>query len=167
MVSLAHVNAFPNTIPQTALLAGLLSGTWLPVYFAVAALGSAALNPILKRQFLQWSPRRADWKRPRNMPKTGCRAYAQCDLPAPKSRPAGMPSGHTQAVAFAAAFWTGWLWRQDVKPAHRLLATTVMWSLVAAIGYSRIVQKCHNLQQVLVGGLIGSVLGYGAFRFIS
>lgn len=167
-IMLPHLNAFPNTIVQAGFLAGIMTGHTLPIAFSIAALVNEEINAPLKRVFRWLQPRNADWKRPLNMPATGCGSFARCAssqgegpglLPRGR-RPQGMPSGHTQAVTFAAAFWTAWLLEHRKEP---IIPIIVVWALAAAVGLSRITQHCHTLGQVLVGGLIGSSLGYGTY----
>ena len=86
----------------------------------------------------------------------------------------GMPSGHSQLVWFAAAFWAVLLalaYDRDRKqgldtevalPLDRALTTGCLLALAAAlVSYSRIPFGCHTAAQVIVGGAIGVGMGVG------
>jgi dolichyldiphosphatase len=73
----------------------------------------------------------------------------------------GMPSGHTQFQAFAAAYITLWALTGRWREPSALLRWAVVagcWGSVALVGSSRLYLHYHTLRQVAVGGALGVVL---------
>ena len=73
----------------------------------------------------------------------------------------GMPSGHTQFQAFAAAYITLWAlcgrWREP-SLLLRVLTVVACWASVACVGASRLYLHYHTTKQVAVGGALGVAL---------
>tara|TARA_B110001450_G_scaffold60509_1_gene57226 strand:+ start:282 stop:833 length:552 start_codon:yes stop_codon:yes gene_type:complete len=76
----------------------------------------------------------------------------------------GMPSGHSQN----AMFFTTYMILHLINSNYNKLTKNVGIGLFSIIGiivmYSRIYFKCHTIQQVLIGGLIGGTLGALYFK---
>jgi membrane-associated phospholipid phosphatase len=73
----------------------------------------------------------------------------------------GMPSGHTQFQAFAAAYISLWALSGRWREPSALLRWAVVagcWASVACVGSSRLYLHYHTLRQVAVGGALGVVL---------
>lgn len=104
----------------------------------------------------------------------------------------GMPSGHSQHAWFFATFMILELWRyyknncdnMDLENVHKCenntdniisrhpaMAICLASGLIifaATVSYSRVwIEKCHTVQQVIVGGLFGTGLGFFAHYAIS
>ena len=60
----------------------------------------------------------------------------------------GMPSGHSQALAFFAAY----VFYSPKSTDYRRLAAVL---LMLAVMYSRVENRCHTVPQVIVGAVIG------------
>jgi dolichyldiphosphatase len=73
----------------------------------------------------------------------------------------GMPSGHTQFQAFAAAYISLWAlsgrWREP-SALLRWAVVLACWASVALVGSSRLYLHYHTLRQVAVGGALGVAL---------
>jgi dolichyldiphosphatase len=72
----------------------------------------------------------------------------------------GMPSDHSQMMAFLAVYFGLWLWLQVKldRPALKLPAYLVAAALAVLVPVSRVVLGVHTVQQVVAGSLIGTVL---------
>ena len=71
----------------------------------------------------------------------------------------GMPSGHSQMVWFVAIYLILAIFRnnRELQVATKLIIYSVLVSSAIIISYSRVfIDKCHTIEQVIVGGLIGS-----------
>ncbi len=77
----------------------------------------------------------------------------------------GMPSSHTQAIAYClAAYIVVWLRLRRQKASHLQRVLTVgevagLGLLAAAVGYARVYLGYHTPLQVGVGGLVGLLFG--------
>lgn len=154
----------PYTIYSAGFLTSLVTGRPLGAIFSVSAivLGDGC-NFVLKKIFKSIDPSRKSWMRP-SPPSDGCGIYPICStLNTPTW---GMPSGHSQIISFSSIFWSLYLWRKSgLSFQSCLIRTTLLTIISCLIMYSRISCGCHNLQQVLVGSGVGSLLGSG-FYFI-
>ena len=76
----------------------------------------------------------------------------------------GMPSGHSQNSAIFATFLILKLLNSGKNLSNMLkIFYIAIWTLSVMI--SRWVFNCHTVGQILVGGSLGSVLGYSAFKY--
>jgi hypothetical protein len=73
-----------------------------------------------------------------------------------KKRSNGMPSGHAQQTAFSLTI--AYLFT------HKLLYVSIL--LFALTALERYVYRNHSLPQLLAGGLLGCVLGFGSFHLM-
>jgi len=111
-------------------------------------------------------------KRPANA--TSCGTYLDGLL----STTYGMPSGHSQiawsvAVYFILKMIKKWYNNdKDNKPITILgymwliLSCIIILGIATYISYSRVyIEGCHTIQQVIIGGIIGCVMGFLVFFF--
>jgi membrane-associated phospholipid phosphatase len=71
----------------------------------------------------------------------------------------GMPSGHTQTVFCSLVFF---------YMITRSISWTLIMLFIAICTISqRLIYRKHTLQQIIVGGIIGSVLGYVIYFLIN
>lgn len=70
----------------------------------------------------------------------------------------GMPSGHVQITAFFSTFCSLY--------SKSFITALVLWLMTIYMGMERIRLRCHTVQQVIVGGIIGYVLGWLCFNSI-
>ena len=82
----------------------------------------------------------------------------------PSSTSYGMPSGHSQNAAFFSSYVILNLLNNPFSNSVKIYGTIIFISLAIGIMYSRVILKCHTVQQVIAGGLIGSVLGAVYFK---
>ena len=71
----------------------------------------------------------------------------------------GMPSGHSQNIA---TFSTFLFYKNESNYQPRFtknIFNFILFGITFLIMYSRIIYKCHTVQQVILGGIIGFVFG--------
>jgi len=111
-------------------------------------------------------------KRPANA--TSCGTYLDGRI----STTYGMPSGHSQiawsvAIYFLLKMIKKWYNnKKNNKPITILgyiwliLSCIVILGIATYISYSRVyIEGCHSIQQVIIGGIIGSIMGFLVFFF--
>ena len=70
----------------------------------------------------------------------------------------GMPSMHSQVWAIFTLFWTIYILRcVNTTPYKKIVPIFIFWILWLIICYQRVNSKCHSLQQVIVGSLVGFI----------
>lgn len=77
----------------------------------------------------------------------------------------GMPSGHSQNSALFLVFLVLKILSENKLNSQSILKIGFLtfWSISVMI--SRWVFKCHTVSQILIGGSLGSLLGYSAFKY--
>lgn len=91
----------------------------------------------------------------------------------------GMPSGHSGAISFAAAFWILYLVqshqqvvdeRTDDSDSRMARALTLGSRIVLIVSValmvvaSRVLVGCHTVPQVVTGSFVGALFGWGIFE---
>ena len=135
--------------------------------FFYILLGSGFMNHVLK-EFV-FKPLMGNKKYPILGIGTRPTGATNCGLFYDKhntiSKSYGMPSGHTQ---FAAVFSTISILKvlETSQPYHmKVFECIILILFIVSVAQSRILLKCHTLQQTLVGGLIGIFIGYKSYKY--
>ena len=81
------------------------------------------------------------------------------------SKSYGMPSGHSQGAAILATYLA--LHVNNSKMDRKILINAALILGTLFIMYSRVVEKWHTIQQVIIGASIGIFLGYTAYMIIN
>jgi membrane-associated phospholipid phosphatase len=138
--------------------AGLLYGIPIILYYftgdsiqlkgLIGMVGTTAISEVLKRLVIKDS-------NPRPQGASNCNLL--CNDGNQSGRP-GMPSSHSAQVAFFTGFY---------------IQQTDSWSLkivlvvyAAAVMFSRYIKRCHTINQIVGGGLLGVYLSYLAVRHL-
>ncbi|KFH74219.1 hypothetical protein MVEG_01432 [Podila verticillata NRRL 6337] len=81
----------------------------------------------------------------------------------------GMPSSHSQFMAYFATYLTILMYRRGVTPGsvspHVVTVCVVLWSVVVI--YSRVHLYYHTWQQVVAGSICGCLFATGYFFFVN
>lgn len=72
----------------------------------------------------------------------------------------GMPSGHSLLIMVAATFWSLYFYKK--KEYHKSILLMMIASIVML---SRILLGCHTIQQVIIGGILGFIIGIIADKY--
>ena len=160
-----------NTIVICGIIVTLITGNILGIIFSTSVVTSALINVGLKKTLKYFFPNVLFFKRP-EISKRGCGISRKClqrAIQNPTTQPdaQGMPSGHSQTVAFASTFWILYIWRylRHTKKynSYMLWPSTIILLLLGIsvmISRSFLVENCHSLPQILIGGLIGVALAF-------
>ena len=83
------------------------------------------------------------------------------------SRSYGMPSGHAQIASVFSSYWSFKIWEDEERDENmKLVSITLLIGLALLVMYSRVYwMKCHTVQQVVLGGAIGTALGYAFYAY--
>ena len=85
------------------------------------------------------------------------------------SKSYGLPSGHSQVVWLYSTYWIlDILNDKDRTDTNKAISIFILAMLACLVMYSRVYwAKCHTVQQVLVGGVLGIIFGTGTWRFLN
>ena len=72
----------------------------------------------------------------------------------------GMPSGHAQTATFFATYLILMIINERSSKNIKILKIITVLIITGIIMSSRVYLGCHTIQQVVVGGIIGGLLGY-------
>lgn len=87
-----------------------------------------------------------------------CGYFIECN--AKPSITYGMPSGHSQSTLFFSTYVILNLLNNDFNNRIKIIGITLFILISVGIMYSRVYLNCHTIQQVIIGGIIGIILGY-------
>ena len=169
----------PLTIYQTGLLASLVSlDTKYAVFAVLAFVFGDGFNYLSKKYSRKLCENNPVCNRPLFIDGTGsvaeCHSFPIQAAPESfKTTSFGMPSGHSHFVSLAATFWTLYQVGRFKKSTDSKTRTLLVVSMIAICGlavlvmYHRTLIKCHNLEQVVVGGFLGVLFGFVAYLVAS
>lgn len=84
-----------------------------------------------------------------------------------KEQTFGMPSGHSQIIWSVIAYIVTFLYYENrYKPDFKYyfpFQVLLLAIIGLTVSFSRVHIECHTLMQVIIGGLIGIPIGYGAY----
>ncbi len=166
----------PHFLPIYSILFGLLGTNLYLIILGCLLYSNAIFNKILKHIFkyiyeklkVDSLPILGKGIRPKGAINCGSmptlKSYTRL------SKSFGMPSGHSQNVWFLFGFGLLYLikkFRNNTFPFKHQILNTILFSvsIILFLGISiyisstRILKGCHTLQQVVLGGLIGFILG--------
>lgn len=166
-----------NIMVISGILVYLISGNLLGLIYSIALIICSILNLFFKEGLKLLFPNSLFLKRP-SISKRGCgivRQYLsdkELNLLS-KNMPQGMPSGHSQMAVFSSVFWIMFLWKHmrytKDYPNYLLWSSTIILSLLGVlimISRSYLVENCHTIPQILVGGIIGGLYAWFIYGLI-
>lgn len=138
--------------------AGLLYSIPLVLYYItgdiiqfkgfIGMIGTTAISEGLKRIFIKdASPR----------PNGALNCNLLCNDGNQSGRP-GMPSSHSAQVAFFAGFY--------IQQTHNLVLKIGLVLYAITMMLSRYLKRCHTINQIVVGGVLGVCLSYLVVRHL-
>lgn len=158
MDHLEHIaKVSPDIFSVAALLGFIISRKPILLYYAVITFSSELANNYIKMASKWYSPDNPMFMRP-NPPPEGCGTRYVMNKTW-KGLSWGMPSGHTQVAFMGAVFWSLYIWNTYGDTMNTKISIIILFILACLLGYSRILNGCHNIQQILVGASLGIVFG--------
>ena len=123
--------SLPYVIYSSAIFNTLITGNNLGLMFTLCGLiFSDGLNFLLKLLFNFIDPTKVKWMRPSSPPE-GCGIFPVFNTT--QSKMGGMPSGHSQMMAFTAIFWILYIWRHGKTTSLRSASSTIIILLLVLI----------------------------------
>lgn len=158
----------PALVMAGSLMYGLATSQMAFVFIAaftvlsdafVKALKHYAFKPLYARVGKDALPMLGRGTRPDGA--TNCGFFPNASKPATSF---GMPSGHSMDSCIMATFWCLYVaYETDWSHPHKVWACAGFSVMALLVAQSRHRLGCHTVQQIVVGGLIGIVLGSGGF----
>ena len=149
---------FPFIVNVFSFLISMLMGDIKTFYFAILILLTGIINTALKETTRLF------------MGKKSWGIFGKGIRPTTKKfgrgrGTYGMPSGHSQIATTFSAYWSSYL--MDTNYVYKYVSIGILAALSLLIMYSRVVwERAHTVQQVIMGGLIGCMIGHYFYRYI-
>ena len=158
--------AYPMFIVIYSLMNGLLNNSKENIVFCGILMISDMLNNILKRYIFAplmgkgyRVPLLGIGTRPPNSKNSGL--FKDGTL----SNTYGMPSGHAQISWLFATYWSLKIWNDKRGAPSKIISIMVLCFFATMVTYSRVYwAKCHTVQQVVVGSVVGIILGNISYK---
>lgn len=160
--------AFTVIIPFISIISGLLFRQPIGIYFGILIVAMDIVNRGFKHGLKLFYGDREELpilgrgSRPEGAKH--CGSFIDIDSDGHPSS-FGMPSGHAQMALITAIFWTLYLHNTYGWDAQNVLNMILIWTICISVAYSRVYLKCHTVEQVIVGGLLG--IGFGSLGYIA
>ena len=161
---LGLARAFPLITIVSPLLSFFLTNDIDLLLLSITLLLNDGLNHFLKYSVLR--PLMGKKKYPiigyglRPNGAKDCGLFVGCKDPLSKKESYGMPSGHSQNVMLFSTYAILTLMNGNYTDRMKNIGYVLFSLLAIGIMYSRVYLKCHTVQQVIIGGVIGLLLGY-------
>ena len=94
-------------------------------------------------------------KRPKGAKDTSCFITKKDEI----SKTYGMPSGHATSASFFSIYSINVIVNSTMNIYNKLFGILLFIGLAIGVMYSRVKFRCHTIQQVILGGLFGSIFG--------
>lgn len=165
------LKASPWLLSFGGIMYTVVSGDAVGIVFTAGMVVFAQMfNQLLKRATHSvFGTSNAIFTRPAP-PPDGCGSFAR--LPSEVARRPvtyGMPSGHAQQMAFAMGFWVMYFMKRadTMRDWQRYVGMAFFVALWGAVAYHRVHLGCHNVEQVLVGSVVGVITGVVYMEVVS
>ena len=163
------LRAYPVLIIFYSMMSGLLNNDYKNILFGIILLVSDLFNNILKN-YIFWPLMKGRGEiailgkcaRPANSKDSGL--FKDGEI----SNSHGMPSGHAQIAWLFTTYWVlKILNERNRSKITKIVSIIVLCILSSAVAYSRVFfARCHTIQQVFIGSLIGIILGFIVYNTI-
>jgi len=155
--------AFTIIIPIVSILVGIIFRNMLGIFLGLYLLLCDVLNHYVKILFKKLYGHKSSYpilgmgERPDGARHCGSFIYDYDLEGIPTSY--GMPSGHSQMATLIATFLIMYLLNTYGVNLYNIISISIILFICIGILYSRFHLKCHTIQQIIVGGLIGILYG--------
>lgn len=168
---ISFLRASPTVSFVIALLLFFITSSDIYLFLVVLIFLGEMLNNILKHGVFKQIMKKNKWPilgygiRPADSKNSS--QFGDINLP-PRKHTYGMPSGHAQTALLFATFAIMLItdYHSSTLPnyiQYVLLSTVVIFTV--SVLWSRIYLKCHTIQQITVGSVIGGLLGFYGYDF--
>lgn len=164
--------AYPIFIPFFSFFYGIIFQNKLSTYFSlllivVDVILTTSLKSLSRNVYKYFNinsiPIIGIGKRPSGAMYCGC--FVDENEIGKLSTSFGLPSGHSMSAMTICIFWTRYIIDNYPNSPRRNLSLFSLFSISLFILFSRIWLNCHTIQQVIIGGLIGSFVGYYGYEY--
>lgn len=163
----------PRIIAGAGALTFLVSGKLIALRFTLYVILTEFINLFLKKLSGILIKDKSFVNRPKGN-NNGCGVYQDCRLKNAGDQ-VGMPSGHSMIAGMAYTFWMLKMWNSSSDNSNnnlgvlnlsvkitRTIILTLLFIMIL-ISRSKLVEGCHTIPQIIIGGLSGILLGGGFY----
>ena len=153
--------AYPRLVLLTSIIMYMYTQNIDFIFLTLALAVNDMFNGILKHKLFKPIMGNKKWpilgygKRPKGA--KNCGIIAKSPPVIPKSY--GMPSGHASTALFFSTYLIRYLLDGNFSKNIEIIGILILTLIAFGIMYSRVYLKCHTVQQVILGGLLGTTFG--------
>lgn len=163
---IGFARAYPLIITISPFFAYFLTNNTDLLLLSISLMLNDILNGYFKNYIFYPLMKDKKWfilgqgKRPKGAKNSGIFLEQNAKL----STSYGMPSGHSQGAAFFSTYTILHLLESSINTEIKIIGSIFFSCLAVGIMYSRVYLGCHTKQQVIMGGLIGTILGFYYYK---
>lgn len=168
--SLSNINGFMRSYPFVFIIISLLLGSvfqlHILLYLILVIIISSIMNSHITKQAAYTLSKYLNVETITLRPKgaKNCSNFINEFMPNVLSNTYGMPSGHSVEAMLISIFLIMYIKKHHVESNKRSLLIALVFSLGASVCISRVYLGCHTILQIILGGAIGSIIGYYSFQ---
>jgi membrane-associated phospholipid phosphatase len=166
--------AFTIIIPIVSILCGIIFRNIMGIFLGLYVILCDGINHYVKILFKKLYGNKSSYpilgigERPNGARHCGSFIYEHDLEGIPTSY--GMPSGHSQMATLTATFLIMYLLNTFGVNLYNIISIGIILFICIGILYSRFHLKCHTIQQIIVGGLMGilyGIIGYYIYKKVN
>ena len=162
--------SFPFVVPAVSMGYGLVFHQRVFVYYTLVSLTVDLTVYTLKKhvfrplyQYLDTNQLPLLGRGTRPDGANNCGWFIDCDNQ--DGHGYGMPSGHAASAFVLAMFWSLYLLdTPSLTGYQKSWSVSVLYLIASGVAYSRYRIGCHTVQQIILGSVVGSGMGYLAYQ---
>ena len=169
---ISNVRAFPCTVTVFSIVSGILFKNKVTLFFGIYIYICDCIAMLLKKgtsllyKFFNtdYLPILGYGTRPKGAKHCGC-FITESNLEG-ITKSYGMPSGHSIMASLTLTFWVLYFLDNIKNVKKRNHSIFLLGLICSSVIISRVYLKCHTIQQVIIGSLIGAIFGYIGYKYI-
>ena len=162
---IGFVRAYPYFFVVMSLLIGGVYKIPSLLFLVVLIIGSSMINSKFTKplvlQVCKYFTLETLALRPKGA--NNCGPFIDENRPKLSSTSYGMPSGHSLEAMLISFFLIMYVHKHSEKGIQTNILIVTIFLMGLSICISRVVLGCHTILQIIIGGLLGSIIGYYGF----
>ena len=162
---IGFVRAYPFFFVVMSLLIGGVYQIHSLLFLVILIIGSSVINAIITKPLVLQLCKMLTLKKIALRPKgaKNCGSFIDEYNPKMMSKTYGMPSGHSLEAMLISTFLIMYVYKHSENGLKKNILIVTIFLIGLSICISRVVLGCHTILQIIIGGLLGSVIGYYGF----
>ena len=168
-ISMTHIRGMARGYPYIFIILALIFGSVYQLssvfYLIIIILISSLINSKVTKPVIFALCKQLNVKNIALRPKgaKNCGAFIDEYTPNLLSNTYGMPSGHSLESMIISVFLIMYVHTYHKNSLNKTILIIALGLVGISICISRVILGCHTIPQIIIGGVLGSIIGYYGF----